>query len=154
MRETSAILGPLLQSPQRNPHATLITVFINAVMEIAGGNEESIVPRMDIVMEYLPTPDILQLGLPHNADMMRIWDARTLVLDTDRFFQRYTTLHKFSEITADLRVAAKKVNTIVDKCPMELKLRPGQKGAQQEFDILFSSNFTGTERYVEWQTMN
>jgi hypothetical protein len=32
-----------------------------------------------------------------------------------------------------------------------LKLRPGQSGAQEEFDRLLSGGVSGKERYVEWK---
>ncbi len=36
---------------------------------------------------------------------------------------------------------------------MQLKLKQGQEGAQEEFDGLLGSNLTGLERYVEWKRM-
>jgi hypothetical protein len=45
----------------------------------------------------------------------------------------------------------KETNTIVEKWPAALRLRPGQPGAQEEFDTLMSSSLTGCERYVEWK---
>lgn len=42
-------------------------------------------------------------------------------------------------------------NSIVEPWPMQLKLRPGQSGSQEEFDLLLRSPFSGLERYVEWR---
>lgn len=36
--------------------------------------------------KYLPYPRTLS---PHDANMMRIWDARDLALDVDKFFNQY-----------------------------------------------------------------
>ncbi|PGH26457.1 hypothetical protein AJ80_01770 [Polytolypa hystricis UAMH7299] len=151
IRGTLATLCPLLQSSLRNPHATLITVFINAVMEMARGNDKDSIPNTDLLMEYLPTPDVRKLMWPQNADVLRLWDARTLVFSADEYFERYMMLQKFGQISTDLRVAAKEVNTIIDRWPMGLTLRPEQKGAKEEFNMLLSSNFSGAERYVEWK---
>jgi hypothetical protein len=40
----------------------------------------------------------------------------------------------------------KKQHTVIEKWPMVLKLRPGQKGAKEEFEMLLSSGYVGTER--------
>jgi len=34
---------------------------------------------------------------------------------------------------------------------MQLKLQPGQEGAQEEFELIQASNWSGLERYVEWK---
>ena len=58
----------------------------------------------------------------------------------------------FMKIEELFGVTMKEPHTIIDKWPMRLKLRPGQAGAQEEFDVLLSSGHTGTERYVAWRT--
>lgn len=57
----------------------------------------------------------------------------------------------FKEVEQSGRLEVKKENTIIEKWPMKLKLKPGQKGAKEEFDLLLSSSHTGQERYVEWK---
>lgn len=42
-------------------------------------------------------------------------------------------------------------HTIIEKWPMGLKKRPGQPGAQEEFDIFIAAGANGTERYMEWR---
>lgn len=64
---------------------------------------------------------------------------------------RYMVFHKFDEISTDLGVAVKEVNTVTDQWPMKLKHQPGETGAQEEFDVLLGSNFSGLEHYVEWK---
>ena len=49
-----------------------------------------------------------------------------------------------------LGMRMKKTHTIIGKWPLRLKLRFGQPGAQEEFDILLPSSHSGAERYVEW----
>ena len=81
-------LTPLLQSPECNPHATIITLFLNAVMEVVHRHDErEATPNMELLMEYLPTPNVMNLMQPDNADMLRIWDARVLVMDVDKYFK-------------------------------------------------------------------
>lgn len=89
IRGTLAALTPLLEPSERNPNATLITLFLNAVMEIAkAGDEKDSISNMKLLMEYLPTPDWLSFARPQNADMMRLWDARAMVMDVKKYFKK------------------------------------------------------------------
>jgi hypothetical protein len=60
-------------------------------------------------------------------------------------------LQRFDAISTAHGVIMKRKNTIVEPWPNALKLRPTQKGAQEEFKLLLASNLSGLERYVEWQ---
>lgn len=64
---------------------------------------------------------------------------------------RYINLHGFDQISAHLQVVMKDLHTVVEAWPTSLKLRPGQPGAQEEFNNLLGSNFNCTERFVEWK---
>lgn len=44
----------------------------------------------------------------------------------------------------------KNKHTIIDRWPFALKLKFGQPGAQEEFDLLLASGNRGCERYMEW----
>lgn len=57
----------------------------------------------------------------------------------------------FEKISADLGVEINNINTVVEEWPTQLKLQPGQKGAEEEFRLLLGPGFTHTERYVEWK---
>jgi hypothetical protein len=60
-------------------------------------------------------------------------------------------LHGFEEISGHLGIEMKSINTIAEKWPTQLKLQPGQTGAEEEFRLLSGSGFTRIERYVEWR---
>ncbi|KAH8593889.1 hypothetical protein B0O99DRAFT_546517 [Bisporella sp. PMI_857] len=155
IRNTLSLLSPLLQSPLQNPHATLITLFINAVKEVVKmGHQIDEISDMEFLTKYLPSPRMFPLPGMNDADMLRIWDARDIALDGDKYFDRYMEFCNFEQISADLRVEMKKNNTIVEKWPTKLKLQPGQKGAQEEFRLNLGFNFTNTERYVEWRRVD
>lgn len=64
---------------------------------------------------------------------------------------RYMKTMVFSEMEEALGVAMKDKHTIIDKWPYQLKLRPGQPGAQEEFNRLLRGGLSGNERYVEWR---
>lgn len=66
-------------------------------------------------------------------------------------FIRYTRLFRFDQIPADLQVAMKDLNTIVEAWPTRPVLEPGQEGSQDEFNILLGSNYSCVERLVEWR---
>ena len=83
IRHTLSLLAPLLQSPRRNPHATFVTLFINAVQEIVKiGHEKEETPNIDFFTNYLPFPQMSFLftksadSWMNDAEMLRIWDAR------------------------------------------------------------------------------
>lgn len=57
----------------------------------------------------------------------------------------------FEQIAANLDVEMKQINTIAEKWPTELKLRPGEKGAEEEFRLNLGTGLTNFERYVEWR---
>jgi hypothetical protein len=59
--------------------------------------------------------------------------------------------HHFRELEQGSGMSMKTDNTIIPRWPTKLKLRPGQEGAQEEFDILAASAHAGVERYVEWK---
>ena len=57
----------------------------------------------------------------------------------------------FSETARTLGAEMKETHSVIEKWPFRLKLRPGQPGAQEEFDRLFGGGVSGKERYVEWK---
>ncbi|KAK4206240.1 hypothetical protein QBC37DRAFT_460375 [Rhypophila decipiens] len=151
--DTLSCLSPLLQLPQSNPHATLISLFLNAVLEIAkrtGANSNPIYTKA--AMKYLPIPDISSLLKSQGAETYRLWDARHFSSTwTCSSGCKLSRCFYFDNLSTQLGVSEKECNTIVEKWPIRLKLRHGQDGAQEEFMVLLGSNFSGTERYVEWK---
>jgi hypothetical protein len=61
---------------------------------------------------------------------------------------------RFSEVAQFMGAAMKEKHTVIEKWPFRLKLRPGQPGAQEEFDRLLGGGPTGKERYVEWKRIS
>lgn len=58
---------------------------------------------------------------------------------------------EFEQISADLGVEMKRSNTIVEKWPTQLKLKVGQKGAEEEFRLNLGSSFTNIARHSNFQ---
>lgn len=44
----------------------------------------------------------------------------------------------------------KKHNTVIEKWPSTLKLKPGQAGAEEEVAMMMATDYNHCERYVEW----
>jgi hypothetical protein len=56
--EALRLLSPFLQSPQANIYATLICLFLSAVMEIVNtGSEKEKTPDIDLLLKYIPITD-------------------------------------------------------------------------------------------------
>lgn len=82
---------PLLQSPLENPHATLITLFMNAVDEnMTEAEERSNMnakgPTMKRILQYL-SPPVRQLT-PNDPIIFKILSARDSVANHDSTFDR------------------------------------------------------------------
>lgn len=50
--------------------------------------------------------------------------------------------------------AMKEEHSIIEKWPYRLKLRPGLRGAQEEFDRRLRDGVSGKERYIEWKRVH
>lgn len=155
IRRTLDCMIPLLQSPETNSHATLITLFMNAVEEIkhfdADGDTglSSQDPNIKRVLEYLPAS---QMSLsPTSPLIFKVLTARDCVANHDNRFNRYVTKFGFAKAAEEAGAAMKKDNNVVEKWPFKLKLRHGQPGAQDEFDRLVCGGVSSKERYVEWR---
>ncbi|KAL4973168.1 hypothetical protein BDW66DRAFT_168860 [Aspergillus desertorum] len=154
IHRTLAYMIPLLQPPLANPHATLITLFMNAVEEAMTAEERMReVPLHSAssrkLMQYLqPKPQSVS---KHDPELVKFDMARDLVMDYDFVFDRYSNRLKFQEAAIPFDAAIKDTHTIINKWPYKLKLRPGQSGAQAEFDRCLGDGISSKERYVEWR---
>jgi hypothetical protein len=73
--------------------------------------------------------------------------ARLRVDSDNRFLKDF----KFREAGEVFGATMKDKHTIIERWPFRLKLRPGQPGAQDEFDRCLRDGVSGKERYVEWK---
>ncbi|KAL7808180.1 hypothetical protein V8C26DRAFT_304456 [Trichoderma gracile] len=154
VHRTVAMMAPLLQGPLVNRHATLITLFMNAVEETMTMQERqaTISPHSQAtrrLLKYLPIK-----GLPsssYDPAIIKMSYARSNVGAYDQVFDRFMKKMVFSDMEEILSMAVKDKHTVIDKWPYQLKLRPGQPGAQEEFDRILAAGLSGNERYVEWR---
>ena len=64
---------------------------------------------------------------------------------------RFANKFKLAELARVCGLAIKDKHTIIEKWPYNLKLRPGQAGAQEEFDRALRGSPSSKERYMEWK---
>ncbi|KAG8157039.1 hypothetical protein KVR01_013029 [Diaporthe batatas] len=144
-----------IESTATNPHATLITLFMNAVDETqhfdskGGPRNSPHDPAIKRAMAYL---SVSPASLTANNPMIfKLLLARDSVSNHDNTFDRYVKNSGFAEAAERAGATRKKKNTVVEDWPFKLKLRPGQPGAQDEFDRLICGAVSSKERYVEWK---
>lgn len=87
IKRTLALFGPRLRSREDNPHATLVTLFLNAVQEVTSKMDEyqEMFKEMKKVSAYLP-----QTAPPSSNDAGFLWASAAvcMVRDVDKFFNK------------------------------------------------------------------
>ncbi|KAI1653498.1 hypothetical protein F4813DRAFT_374473 [Daldinia decipiens] len=148
--ETLKTFGPLLQPTNINRHATLITLFLNAVPEMIMIKEKTMFPpdnmteQMDKVFRYMP--ELLQ---PTTTSMIKIMMAMNLVQDMEGNFNMYTMIYAFNSAALRSGLRMKDTHTIIERWPMRISQELTEQ-AKEYFALLLSSDHNGQERYVEW----
>ncbi|KAK1624557.1 hypothetical protein BDP81DRAFT_437802 [Colletotrichum phormii] len=138
IHRTLDLMVPLLQSPLINPHATLITLFMNTVDENITETEKLAEIKADgtvtkRIYEYL---SLSRRPLTYyDTTIFKIMAARDYILTYNHL----------------VGAMIKENHTVIEKWPFRLKLRPGQTSAQEEFNRLLGGGVSSKERYVEWK---
>ncbi|KAK9782094.1 putative MYND-type zinc finger protein samB [Seiridium cardinale] len=148
---TVCALGSLLKKPEVNPHATLITLFMNAVPEMTTLDDKisEIPAEIHRVNAYMA---ISQHMSRNDARFIRLFACREMVRDYEKYFERYMQMH-FKKFRTLLKIdmEMKPEHTIIGQWPLRLKKRPGEPGAVKEFAEIMESGHIGHQRYVEWR---
>ncbi|KAI1305140.1 hypothetical protein F5Y03DRAFT_406688 [Xylaria venustula] len=166
IKTTLKTFGPLLRDPSANPHATLITVFLNAVFEA-----KEVLRILDpLAAEIITTSDAstilkyieFDLTVPTGTDagilqhlqrnICRVCCAADMVGDMDGYFNLYMSHNDFAQAASSAGVEMKKNHTIISPWPLRVDggLHPTQKD-KDDFKLLLGSAHSGKERYVEWK---
>ncbi|KAF3387278.1 hypothetical protein F1880_000152 [Penicillium rolfsii] len=160
IHRTLAHMVPLLQNNEQNPHATLITLFMNAVEEtMTTMNPEDGLQGLDPnsrasrdLLKYIPPKE--KPRSIYDPSLIKFQHARELVAKYDHVFERFLEQFKVRETGDFVGAAMKEKHSILEKWPYRLKLRPGQPGAQEEFDRRLRDGVSGKERYIEWKRVH
>ncbi|KAK0323254.1 hypothetical protein LTR82_005614 [Friedmanniomyces endolithicus] len=148
---TLDLLGTLLQPQSVNPHATMLTLFMNAVMDTVWKMQEHkqiTIAETELAMQYMSMLTPKQM-LSSNIGML-IHGHMVAMRDAEKYFDTYMQWNEVDVFPTLLQMAMKELNTITDKWPFRLKLLPHEDGAREEYRSLYSSSHLGFERYVEW----
>ncbi|KAF2230331.1 hypothetical protein EV356DRAFT_345567 [Viridothelium virens] len=158
IKKTLATVGPFLKPKSENPHATILTLFLNAIdnADSSSGNTG----KRDAFRQHYRTlmslnPWALQefhSGEPslRNPAFVRIAGDTKLLRDHEKFFNMHMIKQDFSAAAFHAGVKMKQHHTIIEAWPMRLKKEQGETGAKEEFELLRASGHVGCERYVEW----
>ncbi|KAK7937625.1 uncharacterized protein PG986_014493 [Apiospora aurea] len=143
-----------IESSLDNKHATLLTLFMNAVHETMTDQDKLFEmtlnsPVTKRLLQYLPPKR--RPTSPYDPELVKVSLARDIVSTYDHVFDRYVKEHNLDKLAALLGAGMKSRHTIVDKWPYRLKLHPGQPGAQAEFDSLMAGGVSSKECYTEWE---
>ncbi|KAH8698962.1 hypothetical protein BGW36DRAFT_396585 [Talaromyces proteolyticus] len=157
IHRTLHLMVPLLQTPLQNPHATLITLFMNAVDETLTDGDK----MKELTLHSRATKYLLRYRPPngtksseYDAALIKFTVGRELVTPYDHIFDRFVKDFEFHKAGEIFGATMKEKHTIIEKWPYRLKLRPGQPGAQDEFDRCMRQGVSGKERYVEWKRIH
>jgi len=151
-KKTLTTFSPLLRRKTLNPHATLLTLFLNATHETKLSNPGlcSMQSEMKQLTWYIkPSIALLRESNFVTAEQVKLTEALAYFTDYDALFKRFMEDCCFKEIALVSGLEMKDKNTIVEKWLLRLR-----KGATQaEFDLLLASQCAGSERYVEWRSL-
>ncbi|KAK5168391.1 uncharacterized protein LTR77_006961 [Saxophila tyrrhenica] len=143
IRQTIKTFSHLLRAPEENPHATLITCFLNAVLHY---NDKALLnAELKRAYAYIGKRVPVMRGDGVSEVFMRM--ALTHVRDGER----YMAVHDFDAIERESGVAMKDPHTVIMEWPFGLEKRPGEEGAREEFEREVGSKRHGVERFVEWK---
>ncbi|KAI0804923.1 hypothetical protein GGR55DRAFT_690875 [Xylaria sp. FL0064] len=163
---TLETFGPLLRGRSANPHATLITAFLNSVHEIQMEDlkDRPIAALNDVMLniktawKYIESDFTAPTGTRAEKEerMLNYYIKTTcagkLVSDMDKYFNRYMNQYRFARAASYAGVEMKEKHTIIPHWPLRFNgsLYPTQKD-KEDFKLLLGTGHVGHERYVEWK---
>lgn len=90
--QTLTLLSPLLQSPTKNPHATLISLYLNGLIEIINsGDEEGQALNIQLMLKYVTVKIENMMNSQQGADYYKLWDSRHFGLDAEKREEYFQT---------------------------------------------------------------
>ncbi|TLD18871.1 extracellular exo-polygalacturonase [Venturia nashicola] len=153
---TISYFSPLLETPAVNPHATLITLFMNALEEefMNSGDERNkdvMTKELKLICEYAGKPSKITANDP---SFLQLSFSKSLVRDKEKYLEKYMDASQAALVMQMTGSRLRSPNKIVKKWPAALKLGPKQAGAKEEFNAAMASKLSGMECYLEWQRVD
>ncbi|KAI9810023.1 MAG: hypothetical protein M1827_006721 [Pycnora praestabilis] len=150
LERTLTTLAPWLKPADVNPHATLLTLFLNAVAECEEPSETIQIAkdRSSVVHKFLPPhPSMLSR---HSPAFIKYMVAIEFFKNFGAIFQRYMDEIDFNSCGNVAGMEPREKQTIVEPWPLRLDPKVDNSEAQLKFEFLMASGHTGCERYIEW----
>ncbi|TVY65923.1 hypothetical protein Focb16_v011163 [Fusarium oxysporum f. sp. cubense] len=151
---TVALVAPLLRAPPTNPHAILITLFMNLIDENFTLQDQT----TEWTLGSLSTKRLANYLLPTRPNrsiiepaLMKYAHARHHMREYDDIFGRCVDKLQLARMPDWAGAVMKEEHAIIEKWPHRLKLEPGQEGGSEEFYRLMTSGLSSRELYLEWK---
>lgn len=86
MAQTMAYLGPLLQTWSANPHATLLTLFMNAVDEVSERRHDVATQKREVARALRYSPLTSRTRGRYDPRIILVTASAALFRDVDKYF--------------------------------------------------------------------
>ncbi|KAF8541091.1 hypothetical protein BDD12DRAFT_733234 [Trichophaea hybrida] len=145
------LISPLLKTQRVNPHAVLITLFLNYHAEIEQTRpreyKESMTKNVDEATKYLPRKLPRSHGDPF---LLKVVEVQGFLKDSGKLWELYQRDNMF-EMAAELSgMKQRKVGKIIATNPYRLRKEDRKEKVLEQIDLMQISGLNGAERYVEW----
>ncbi|KAL6789154.1 hypothetical protein J3E68DRAFT_444007 [Trichoderma sp. SZMC 28012] len=142
IRDTFQLFSGHLMDLADNPHATLMTWFVNAAKESkdARGNAQSLFTTFQLQLLY----NNFNTKAPATHQLFTLLHVPILI---DEYFTHYMETREFEQNARESGMEMKSENTVVDKWPA----RPKNDDALSDHCLYLSTPHPLIERCVEWR---
>ena len=143
--------APFLKSPAENPHATILTLYMNTLKESRPA-ESNVTKqkRIDEVMRLMPLTPRDPLNHLHRAHYHNLANAVAFFIDSEALYRRF-----YDEVLMPTgkkyNIAVKEKNTIMERWPFALKGGKDVDSEKLELRAMLRSGVKGYALYVEWK---
>jgi hypothetical protein len=150
IHDTLDLLGRLLKTRTENPHAALITLFMNYHEEEAGSKPDPRALDREIkeIMKLMPA--FKPRGKSDPA-LMKVLDWRGYLQDFDKTWEKYKQVCLFDLAVHRSGMVPRAVAKIIANRPYAIDMTGSKEDILGKFHAHDIGGLRGHERYVEWE---
>ncbi|KAJ3506360.1 hypothetical protein NLJ89_g6911 [Agrocybe chaxingu] len=151
---TLSILGDLLKPYKQNPHATLITLFLNYVMDVPipiETQKRTMRQNMKTIVSLLNADG--EVGPPKNkcdTATMKSITWKRYIEDRQNQWKEYSEVCRFDVISRQVGMKERVGRTIIEKMPYRVDKDKSINDVLKGVKRLSLIGLTGHECYIEW----
>lgn len=145
--DTLSLLGPLLKLPSENPHATLLSLFLNYHASAINTQLNAAEAR---AARNLLRDTMRPLRGRYDPQVVRYTAQQSLFRDNDKLWAAYIRKHEFREAAARAGMQMRDAGRIVEATPFKLDTKRGKDQVLKQLGLQELAHLSGHERYVEW----